>query len=328
MHFVSASIYHKAVYLALKEGLSPQSIRHHKDAPELQKSSKYIPISFLYDVYEGADQQLSAGFSVRQGMQLDSDDYGTLGLSWKTCWLAREVFDRLERFMILVTDHGNIRLEESGGFTTLEIVRNPNRRGVEMANEVSFVMIAGIFIEVTGKDISPSAIQFKHSAASGQLFEDYFQCKVSFDQSKNIISYKTADITVPTLKADKSIHQFLLERMNEEKEGIYQSADHLLKEIIRLITEALPSGIPSIIQVAEYLGLSARTLKRRLADKGLTFRELVQNIQQDEARNLLRNPGLSMGEIAFQTGFSEQSAFNRAFKRWTGLSPADYRKNS
>jgi AraC-like DNA-binding protein len=101
-----------------------------------------------------------------------------------------------------------------------------------------------------------------------------------------------------------------------------------LKEIIRLITEALPSGIPSIIQVAEYLGLSARTLNRRLADKGLTFRELVQNIQQDEARNLLRNPGLSMGEIAFQTGFSEQSAFNRAFKRWTGLSPADYRKNS
>ncbi|WP_100627976.1 helix-turn-helix domain-containing protein [Algoriphagus formosus] len=73
--------------------------------------------------------------------------------------------------------------------------------------------------------------------------------------------------------------------------------------------------------------MSTRTLKRRLAEKELTFRNQVQLIQQKSAQDLLTNSSLSVAEIAFQTGFSEQSAFNRAFKRWTKLSPLEYRKS-
>jgi AraC-like DNA-binding protein len=74
--------------------------------------------------------------------------------------------------------------------------------------------------------------------------------------------------------------------------------------------------------------MSARTLKRRLSEKGLTFRDYVQKIQREVAVDLLTNSTQSMVEIAFQTGFSEQSAFNRAFKRWTGQSPVEYRKSA
>jgi AraC-like DNA-binding protein len=116
--------------------------------------------------------------------------------------------------------------------------------------------------------------------------------------------------------------------MNEEMRGIHANTDRLLGNIHKLIVEGLPGGIPSVIQVAEYLGMSPRTLKRRLSEKGLTFRDLVQKIQQDVSLDLIKNSPLSMAEIAFQTGFSEQSAFNRAFKRWTGESPADFRKSS
>jgi AraC-like DNA-binding protein len=93
-----------------------------------------------------------------------------------------------------------------------------------------------------------------------------------------------------------------------------------------LIREALPSGIPSVLQIGRHMGMSGRTLKRRLAENGLTFRSLIQRTQEDIARSLLRNSDCSIGEIAFQAGYSEQSAFNRAFKRWTGQPPLEFRK--
>ena len=123
MPFVSASIYHKASRLAEQEGLRIVDHLHHGDSKELQDNSKYIPIELLLEVYELADKYLKPGFGLRQGKQLSSEDYGTLGLSWRTCWQAREVLDRLERFMVLVTDHGSLGIEENGGVTTLILHR-------------------------------------------------------------------------------------------------------------------------------------------------------------------------------------------------------------
>ncbi|MBR9920488.1 MAG: AraC family transcriptional regulator [Bacteroidetes bacterium] len=328
MKFVASSIYHKAVRLALSEGLPSDAFKHHQQSRELQQESKHIPIDLLFEIYELADQHLKPGFGLRQGKQLDSDDYGTLGLSLKTCWRAKEVFYRVERFMVLITDHGSLRIEEDNENTRLILYRNPGRKGVEIANEATFVMLKGILHEVTGQKIHPVAVQFKHSSEAVQDFFEYFQCPVSFDQKVYSLQYKNKDIDISTIKADKSIQQYLIERMNEEKKGIHANADWMLKEIHQLIKDALPGGIPSLIEVAEHLGMSARTLKRRLAEKELSFRDLVQKIQREIAVDRIRNTNQSMAEIAFQTGFSEQSSFNRAFKRWTGQSPADFRKTN
>jgi AraC-like DNA-binding protein len=73
------------------------------------------------------------------------------------------------------------------------------------------------------------------------------------------------------------------------------------------------------------MGMSNRTLARRLADNGVSFRDLIKKTQERIATNLLRNSSRSIAEIAFETGFSEQSAFNRAFKRWTDQTPVDFR---
>ena len=327
MPFVSASIYHKANQLAQSEGLPGEVLMAHSRSQELKDGAKYIPIDLLLDVYEAADVHLEPGFAVRQGEQLDTDDYGTLGMSWKTSWIAADVIDRVARFMVLVTDHGSISLEERNGITRLTLERDAHRRGVEVANEVSLVMLTNILHEVTGKTILPVKVDFKHNSPVKEPFQDFFQCPVNFNEPNCTLHFKTEDLHVPTIKADKTINAYLLERMNEEKRGIHSATDQLLGEIHELITQALPSGIPSLIQVSEFVGMSPRTLKRRLAEKGISFREYVQKIQQEVAQHLIRNSSQSMAEIAFQTGFSEQSAFNRAFKRWTDQSPADYRKN-
>lgn len=329
MPFVSSSIYHKAVNLSLREGLDQTLLTGLQHEKEVLTNAKYLPIQCLFEVYELADQALEAGFGIRQGKQMSSDDYGTLGLAWRTCWHARDILLRTERFMILVTDHGSARLEEEkNGLTKIILDREASRRGLEIANETTFVMLTNIIREVTGKDIFPRNVSFKHPSQDAHLFGKYFQCPVKFDAEENAIQFDTADLEIPTVKADKHIQQYLVERMDEEIRGISLQVDTLLSEIQLLIKESLPSGIPSILHVAEHQGLSARTLKRRLNEKGKTFRELVQHVQQEEALALLKTSRQSISEIAFLTGFSEQSAFNRAFKRWTGQSPSNYRKKS
>ena len=81
----------------------------------------------------------------------------------------------------------------------------------------------------------------------------------------------------------------------------------------------------SIHQIGEHMGMSNRTLTRRLRENGVTFRDIIQKTQERVAKDLLTNTGHSIAEIAFETGFSEQSTFSRAFKRWTGLTPIEFR---
>ena len=78
--------------------------------------------------------------------------------------------------------------------------------------------------------------------------------------------------------------------------------------------------------VAHGLGLSARSFHRRLSEHGMSFKALTEETRRDLAEGLLRDEQHSLAEIAFLTGFSEQSAFTRAFKRWVGRTPASYRK--
>ena len=78
--------------------------------------------------------------------------------------------------------------------------------------------------------------------------------------------------------------------------------------------------------VARAVGMSERTLYRRLAEDGLTYQSVLEKTQRSLAENLLSKSAFSIAEVAFLTGFSEQSSFTRAFKRWVGLSPGAFRK--
>jgi AraC-like DNA-binding protein len=79
--------------------------------------------------------------------------------------------------------------------------------------------------------------------------------------------------------------------------------------------------------IAKRLGFSARSFHRRLADQGVSFQSLTEETRREIAVGMLRDEAYALSEIAFLTGFSEQSAFTRAFKRWTGVTPASYRKS-
>jgi AraC-like DNA-binding protein len=101
----------------------------------------------------------------------------------------------------------------------------------------------------------------------------------------------------------------------------------LEQQIQALMIEQLPSGKVTDKMIARELHLSERTLQRKLRDKGTSFRKILENVRKMVALQYIRDTSTSMTEIAFLLGFSEQSAFSRAFKKWTGKSPVQYRES-
>jgi AraC-like DNA-binding protein len=328
MNYISVNLYRKVIDHALKEGMTRDNF---KDLPILMASIKdiqVVPADHFFELHEIIDQTLGPGFSVSVGQQMKMDDYGVLGLSWRTCSWAGEIFDRSERYFKLLSNTYVFKVEAINAISKIYLFRDGYRRGVELSNEATFSATVVVLKAMTETDIAPIEVSFKHRPPKSlERYHEAFQCPILFDQDSNYISYKTVDLSTRTAKADIRINKFLVERVEEQTKGIKVSPYKISTDVKNLIRDALPSGIPSITQIGEHIGMSNRTLTRRLSEIGLTFRELLSKTQKEISLDLLKNTSGSVGEIAFQTGFSEQSAFNRAFKRWTGQSPVEYRKN-
>lgn len=326
MNYISISLYKKMINHAISEGMNRADFKDLPVPPDAMDTVQAVPADYFFELHEMLDRALGPGFSVRIGQEMKMDDYGVLGLSWKTCMRAGEIFERSERYFKLLSDTYVIKVDREGDISKIKLLREPYRRGVALSNEATFSATVVVLQAMTDTDIAPLSVSFKHGPPNE--LEDYhkaFQCPILFNQPLNHMVYKTKDLDTRTTKADISINKFLVERVEEETKGIQVSASKITTDVESLIKDALPSGIPSVNQVGEHLGLSSRTLTRRLSENGVTFRDLVKQTQERISKDLLKNSSSTVSEIAFQTGFSEQSAFSRAFKRWTGQSPVEYR---
>ena len=102
----------------------------------------------------------------------------------------------------------------------------------------------------------------------------------------------------------------------------------LERRILDYIGDTLSEGVPTLADVASQLGMSTRTLQRRLSEAGLAYQDLIADARKSLTAQLLKRTDYALAEIAFLTGFSDQSTFTRAFKRWHGQTPASFRRGA
>jgi len=326
MQYISVSLYRKVIHQAISEGMALRDFEGLPVPIDALEDIQAVPAEVFFELHERMDEALGPGFSVRTGQQMKMEDYGVLGLSWKTCSKAGEIFERSERYFQLLSNTYVFKVVPEGGISKVFLLRDAYRRGVALSNEATFAATVVVLQAITETDIAPVEVSFQHTEPSHlSSHKKAFNCPIHFNQPHNYIAYHAAELATRTAKADVSINRFLVERVEEETQGIEVSAIKIVADVESLIKDALPSGIPSVIQIGEHMCMSSRTLTRRLSEQGISFRELVRQTQEKVARDLLKKTTNSVSEIAFQTGFSEQSSFSRAFKRWTGLSPVEFR---
>jgi AraC-like DNA-binding protein len=171
----------------------------------------------------------------------------------------------------------------------------------------------------------PLAIYFKHAAPESiTAHERFFGCPVHFDSDKDALLVSSVTLVAPNQLGDATIAEFF----DTHLEQVISKLDNdsgLEKQVRIQIFQQLSEGVPVISDIAGRLGMSGRTLQRRLSEKGQSFQALVDELRRQLAERLLRQTDYSLMDVAFLTGFFEQSAFNRAFKRWAGQTPRSFR---
>ena len=266
---------------------------------------------------------------LRTGDSMRCDDYGAFGLAWKAAPNLRGSFERAERYALVLTSVALYSVESAAEGTYMQLNRAGARRlGMRLSNEATIASILSISRQVATQPLQPLAIFFKHAApVTVDAHERHFGCPVHFGADRDALLWNPRDLDIPNRLGDESIVAFLDAHLDTTL-GDYEDSPTLASQAQREITRALSAGIPRISSIAGTLGMSGRTLQRRLADDGLTFQQLVDATRHQLAEQLLADSAYPLAEIAFLTGFSEQSAFTRAFRRWAGATPATFRQQN
>lgn len=152
-------------------------------------------------------------------------------------------------------------------------------------------------------------------------------CEVEFDAPRTEMIVDAATWDLPVHTADEALVA-VLEEHAQRLMAQHATASVLVQSVRDVVGRSLAGGDVGLEAVAGQLGMTGRTLQRRLSDEGLAFGDMVDMVRLGAARMRLTELHLSLGEVAYMVGFAEQSSFSRAFKRWTGMSPSDYRRSS
>lgn len=264
---------------------------------------------------------------LRVGDSMRCDEYGALGLAWKAAPTLRGSYMRVERFARIWTSVVSYKIEPKDNSTLwIEHRAGERRLGLRLSVEADMASAVSISRQVSPVPFNPEAVYFKHPAP--MTLDDhhaFFGCPVLYDAEHDGLLISNAALDQPNKLGDEGITQFLLPHLEGELSKL-RNEPALGDQTKEAIARALSEGPPRMDDIARSMGFSARSFHRRLSEHGMSFQMLAEETRRELAEGLLRDDQYSLADVAFLTGFSEQSSFTRAFKRWVGHTPANYRK--
>ena len=300
--------------LLRKAGLMPEQIYDHRTRLDVKRQIKFLDLVAV----ELRDELL--GFHLAQKY-----DLRTIGLLYYTQASSEtmgEALRRGARYSAIVNEGIALRIREASNveihFDYVGIARHSDRHQIEFA----MVSLARICRGLTNRHLSATGVSLTHQRNDGtDEFKSFFGSDVTFNSTEDQLSFSTAIKELPVVGADPHLNELLIGYCEQAIAGRAKQQSQFALSVENAITLLLPHGKAGADQIARKLGVSRRTLARRLSSEGLTFAAVMKNLKRDLARRHLADETLSISEIAWLLGYQDVSAFTHAFKRWTGASP-------
>jgi AraC-like DNA-binding protein len=250
-----------------------------------------------------------------------------LAFAARSCATLGDNFQCVGRYLRLVHDGIYLTLEEEQDVARLVHGHHreppePPRHPVE--GQLAIALLQGR--RAIGVEFVPRAVRFRHDRpAREREHARIFRAPVSYGCPRNELVLDRALLARPQRKADRRLLA-MLDRQLDRQLATRPDGQGTRGEVRRRMLEELPGREPTVGAIASELHMSPRSLQRRLGDEGTTFAELLAELRHELALRHLQDQRLSIGEVAFLLGFVDVSSFHRAFKRWTGHTPAEYRR--
>jgi AraC-like DNA-binding protein len=268
--------------------------------------------------------QVAPGLAI--GAMVQPRHVGMLGYLILTCRTLGEAMQAYQRYETLF--YGRDMVEVLGAGEQIQ-VRWPAEDSVgQLADTVAIAALITFLRRLVDDPPSPTSVSFVFSSPSEeacQAYEAFFGCPVMFSQSHTCVSFPIHFLAMPLPHSDPSMRN-LLDRQARAMLLALPDSDSFDRALQQAMVRLMPEATVTLPRLAAELHMSVRTLQRRLAERQLTWRELLDRTREQLARHYLAEPSLTLGDIALLLGFSEHSAFSRAWRRWTGSSPGKARK--
>jgi AraC-like DNA-binding protein len=249
-------------------------------------------------------------------------DFHALGYAFLSSQTLQTAIERVVRYNTVVDSV--IRFEATLGDNQLRLtyrIMDPAITEVSALQDGRLAVVFGLCREAYGDGFSPAEVSVTHRAPSCRAdYYGLFRCPVHFDAPQPEIVLDRALVEAPLPAASREL-AVANDAILADYLRTLQHSD-IVSRVKTAMIEHLPSGAPSAETVAKDLFISARTLHRRLADAQTSFSETLEVVRRELAEKYIADPTRSLSEISFLLGFSEQPAFSRAFRRWTGQSPS------
>jgi len=288
-----------------------------------------IPIRSLFVMWENLLRRVrDDALPIEVARSFTLRDYPVLGFAVMTAASGRQALSLVTRFSGIVSSAGRWSVEESPDIVSLRWHRpGPLTLGHRLANEATLAEMAHAARQVFGDHVPLLSTSFRHAApASTAAHRAHFGGRIRWKSAAEELTFSRAllDMVPSAHNPALSAH---FEREASRLHSIAGRDAPLAARVRTAIESALTSGEPGADRIASELGLSERSLRRGLAEQGSSFRAIVDSTRKQRADLLLLDRRASLAEVALLLGFSELSAFSRAFKRWTGRSPREARKD-
>jgi AraC-like DNA-binding protein len=236
--------------------------------------------------------------------------------------------ETIGRYIRIAHDAATLRTRVERGLARVDLALAPglavNRHGIEFA----LTLVALIARQHVGAAFVLRDVVLAHDAPpSTAAHERVFGRVPRFGQRSNELVFDAALLEHAFDEHDPALHAHLARHLDQLVAALDELQD-LRARVQKLVTEQLRGGAPDMDVVARKLALSPRTLQRKLQQEGTSFQEVVNAARRDVALRYLGEPTLSLTEVAFLLGFTEPTNFHRAFKRWTGTTPAEARRRA
>lgn len=297
------------------------------DPALLQSTGQMVPlvdVARLFLLVLMHSQDPAMGFEM--GRQVKTRSYQVLGYLIFSSATLGEAIQRLIRFEKLAGNLGTTTMESEDDSVRLvwhcPIEGEPARYLTEAAI-TGWVTFARQLVE---SEAAPLRVCFRHDAAVDVMrYQAHFQCPVVFSATFDGVELPQSFLQLPLVNADPGLSG-MMEREASSLLADYDIQTNLISATRSEVYRLLADGEPTVEQVASRLGLAERTLQSRLRKQDSSFQEVLDGLRRSLAAILMRDDALSLTEIALLLGFSEQSSFTRAYRRWHGRSPAQARQ--
>lgn len=291
-----------------------------------------IPLADLNPIFSDLENKIGhKAFGVDIGRYMHPSDYGIFGyylMNFPTVGLALE---NAAKMKAIRNQNMTASFYQSGGQFNYEICTEFRDDTLSLLTELDFSVafqFGKLLVGPHREDLLKlDSVHFRHAPLGPlEVYEQRFACPVYFEQERNCAKMSEGVANLPVYAANPKILSVLDAKIKALLSRAQLKEKSLNERVQIFLSNQTSSSLPSASQVAETFNMSLSSLKKYLKEEGTCYQDVCEEVRRAKSFKLLAQKELPIKTIAFELGFANPSAFNRAFKRWTGSSPLEYRK--